>query len=104
MRNEVRQRLQPVRIRQRLLSSLHSATSGLFAGAVLAILLGVSRWAGAPIETSLIFTVLLTGLLLGALYGLLRRSTWTSAAVAIDQHYGLKDRALTALAFETRPG
>jgi len=43
--------------------------------------------------------MLVTGPVLGGLVGLLRACDFHDAAAAVDAHYGLKDRATTALAF-----
>jgi hypothetical protein len=47
--------------------------------------------------------VLAAGPVLGLLVGLLLRRGWHDAAAAVDGHYGLKDRAVTALAFSAAP-
>ena len=43
--------------------------------------------------------VLVAGPVLGFLVGLALRRSWHDAAVAVDDHYLLKDRTVTALAF-----
>ena len=47
--------------------------------------------------------LLLAGPVVGLLAGLALRRRWHDAGAAVDGHYGLKDRAVTALAFADRP-
>jgi hypothetical protein len=126
MENSVYGALAPVRRRQRLAFVLRAAALGLLAGAVAAGLVGLARWGVAAEAGSLrgrlavlsflsdwasawlspaalVLAYLAAGPVLGALAGLCWRLGWHPAAAAVDLHYSLKDRAVTALDFARRP-
>jgi hypothetical protein len=91
-------------MRQRLVDAFHGAARGLAAGSILAIGLELARTAGwVSISSAAIWGVLAGVPLLAAIAGFLSRHTWQAAAVAVDRHYRLKDRVLTALAFLRKP-
>lgn len=104
MRRPVFVELAPVRLRQRWLFALRVACWGLVASSLAALALALGRSFGATISLAAIWGTLLAGPVLGALLGAAWRHTFRSAALAIDAHYHLKDRVLTALAFVTKPG
>jgi hypothetical protein len=116
MERSVYEALAPVRRRQQMALMLRAAAAGLLAGACAAALVGLARlWPAAlgglgdwlfsrATPTSLVVGFLAGGPALGALVGLCWRRGWHTAAVAVDQHYRLKDRAVTALEFVRRRG
>jgi hypothetical protein len=97
-------RLAPVRRRQRWMLVLRSAVLGFLVGSVGGVLLGLSSWLwGWPASAWSALVPAAAGAALGTAFGFVWVRNWTSAAAAVDAHYRLKDRALTALAFVTRP-
>lgn len=104
MRDAIYAALKPVRARQQTLFALRCGVVGLIAGAAAGLAVGVARQAfGAGVSWELGVAVAAAGPLLGLLLGLSLRRSWHDAAVAVDAHYGLKDRAVTALAFASQP-
>ena len=96
--------LAPVRRRQQGMFALWTTVFGLLAGSAAGLVLGLTRWmTGWPGSPLVAVAVLAAGPLAGILVGLLWRRSWHYAAAAVDSHYGLKDRATTALAFLTKP-
>ena len=73
---------------------------GLTVSAVVGVVLGIGRLAwGYEFSWAARAMLLAAGPLLGFIIGLILRQTWHEAAVAVDEHYLLKDRTVTALAF-----
>jgi hypothetical protein len=104
MQGHIFAELAPVRRRQQRLFALQSAVLGVIVSAVAGIVLGITRWfAGSPESPLAAVGVLAAGPVIGLLVGLLWRRSWHAAAVAVDEHYGLKDRATSALAFLAKP-
>lgn len=103
MTEQVFTRLSPVRTRQRGVLGLQAAVWGLLAGSSVAIALVVGRWLGASISMGILVAVQVAAPLVGLVIGLAWKRTWHGAAVAVDQHYDLKDRTTTALAFIEKP-
>ena len=100
MREAIHAALKPVRSRLQTRFALRCGLIGSIAGAVAALAIGIARQAfAAEIPWTVGAAVLAVGPLLGVIAGSLLRRDWHSAAVAVDAHYGLKDRAVTALAF-----
>lgn len=95
--------LAPIRRRQRWAFGLQALGWGLALSSLAAIGLGLARVWGASTSTATIWAVLASGPVLGLLVGLAWPQSWRSAAAAVDAHYDLKDRALTALAFLAKP-
>jgi len=91
--------LSPVRKRQRKLLLMTSMTWGLLGGSLAAIATGILRLAGQPISIQTAGWFVLAGLIAGVCSGLIRRLGWHEAAAAVDSHYQLKDRTITALEF-----
>ena len=98
MKDVIHAALKPVKARQQWLFALRCAALGLLAGAAatgvaFAVNLGVKfPWqVGAGL--------LAAGPVVGFIVGVALRKNWHSAAEAVDGHYGLKDRTVTALAF-----
>jgi hypothetical protein len=97
--------LEPVRRRQLGLEVLRFAAMGLLAGSLVGIGLGVLRWQGPGVDratTWAALAVVLAGPVLGAVIGLARGRSARSAAAAVDAHYDLKDRAVSAVEFVGR--
>ena len=104
MQGPVYSHLAPVRSRQQRLFLLRCASMGLLASAAVGLVLGLGKWLGGwQLAGWIAPLVLLAGPALGALVGLACRRNWESAAVAVDNHYRLKDRSITALAFLRKP-
>jgi hypothetical protein len=104
MNDLVHTHLTPVRQRQQRLFTLQALSVGLLAGALGGLSLGLGRSLGAwHVSLGLALAVLLGGPIIGLLAGLLRRRSWQGAAAAVDTHYQLKDRTVTALAFLAKP-
>src|SRR5262245_24958481 len=100
MKQAILTALKPVRARQQLLFTFRCVVTGLAAGAATGLAFGVARLAfGLDVPAGLGVTALAAGPVLGLLIGLALRKSWHDAAAAVDGHYGLKDRSVTALAF-----
>ena len=100
MRESLLSTLSPVRGRQQMRFALRCGAIGLLAAGVAGAALGVARIAlGLELPLSASLGVLLAGPVAGLLVGIILRRTLHEAASAVDGHYGLKDRAVTALAF-----
>lgn len=100
MREQLFERLNPVKRRQKLMNVIHAASLGLAVGGALACIAAVLRRLSVisvPEVTPVACVAL--GLLVGSCWGAIRRTSWHNAASAIDVHYGLKDRASSALDF-----
>ncbi|HSQ57656.1 MAG TPA: hypothetical protein VLM40_18180 [Gemmata sp.] len=100
MREAIYAALQQVRSRLQTQFALRCIVAGLIAGAVGGLALGASRLAfGLDISWVYGAAAVIVGPVLGLVVGISLRRGWHDAAQAIDVHYGLKDRAVTALAF-----
>lgn len=104
MRDAIRAALRRVRSRQQTLFALRCVVVGLMAGAVGGLAVGLTRQAfDLDISRTIGAAVMLAGPVVGLVVGLGLRRDWHGAAAAVDAHYGLKDRAVTALAFASQP-
>jgi hypothetical protein len=102
--NPIERRLQPVQVRQTLGTTLRDATRGLLVGAVAGAVYAAVRFVvEGAIPVWVGPALIAAGPAVGAMIGWLRRGSIVNAATAVDQHYGLKDRALSALSFSRRP-
>src|SRR5262245_41307833 len=100
MKESVFTALKPVKGRQQLAFVARAAAIGFLAGAGIGYALGAGRiFLGWAVTWQTAALVLAAGPILGVLVGLALRRSWKSAAAAVDLHYGLKDRAVTALEF-----
>jgi hypothetical protein len=100
MREAIYAALKPVRARLQTLFALRCVAWGLIAGAAVAAGFGLARVALASDVSWVVgAAALVAGPILGLLVGLTLRRDWHDAAAAVDAHYGLKDRTVTALAF-----
>src|SRR5262245_66506339 len=104
MQGPVYAELAPVRRRQRWMLVLRATVLGFLAGSVGGVVLGLTSWRwGWPTSAWSALVPPAAGAALGAVFGLAWLRTWRAAAAAVGGHYRLKDRALTALAFGSRP-
>src|SRR4051794_19222580 len=100
MGKAIQLRLDPVRRRQQQLRALTCAAAGLFASAAALVILVLARsTTGWQPPAILAFALAVAGPALGYVAGALWRRDWREAAIAVDAHYGFKDRVLTALDF-----
>jgi hypothetical protein len=100
MKGRIYRGLEPVRRRQQAQLVARAGVLGLLASSVVGIGLGAWKWGmGVPLAPAWAWSVLAAGPVLGALVGLIRSWSWQQAARAVDDHYRLKDRAITALDF-----
>ncbi|MEE8450835.1 MAG: hypothetical protein V3R99_02940 [Thermoguttaceae bacterium] len=99
MTERMHRRLKPVRNRQHRLFVAKTGAVGLLIGSVAAVLPAGLRLLGVELSPAVPIVLAAAGLMLGLLTGLVWRRGWKTAAVAVDSHYRLKDRAETALAF-----
>jgi hypothetical protein len=96
--------LKPTRARKQVLFILRCMAVGLAVSAIVGLVLGLGRvMLGLELSWGTRLGVLAAGPFAGLLFGWLRRRSWHEAATAIDQHYELKDRTVTALAFAQQP-
>jgi hypothetical protein len=104
MKQAIYSALKPTRSRQQLLFALRCAALGLLVSAAAGVILGVGRLAwGWDLTWGARAAVLAAGPVLGLAVGLVSRRNWHGAAAAVDEHYALKDRTVTALAFAEQP-
>ncbi|APZ93613.1 hypothetical protein [Fuerstiella marisgermanici] len=103
MSQQITTLLSPVKRRLRW-RNIHSRTAiGAAVSGALCLLLGFLRitidWpeTTAPQTAGLFAIVFCSGILLGAVWGIVERLGWKLAAAEVDQHYGWKDRTTTAL-------
>lgn len=96
----VRNALQPVRRRQRMALVAETTAWGLLAGAGAGLIAAaVCAVTNTQPAVTTVLAVVGLGTIAGAVVGACWRRGWVLAARAVDRHYGLKDRALSALAF-----
>src|SRR5438874_2417543 len=104
MREAIHSALQRVWFRLQTQFALRCVIVGLIAGSIGGLAIGLTRLAfDLNVSWTLGAGVMATGPVLGLLVGLIIRRGWHDAASAVDTHYGLKDRAVTALAFAAQP-
>src|SRR5947207_1963428 len=98
MQGRIYHELRPVLRRQQGLHLLRSAAWGLLVSAVAGISLGAwRRLTGSEVASTFGALILIVGPVLGLLIACVRRRSWHLAAAAVDTHYQLKDRTVTAL-------
>lgn len=102
MPERILQALRPVRRRQLGILVSRAAGVGLVAGATITIYLGVMRLIGRPISPMAPLAALVGLPLFSMAVAALAGRSWKGAAAAVDRHYGLKDRTITALAFSEK--
>jgi hypothetical protein len=95
--------IKPVKARQQSVFTIHCIVAGLLVAAVGGLAGGVARLAfDLDLPWAVSAAVLAVGPVVGLLIGLTFRRDDHGAAAAIDGHYGLKDRTVTALAFASQ--
>ena len=95
---DIARSLAPVRTRQRLARAGRWAAWGLLPGAACGLALaGLNAGGVLAVAAWVAVAAFLAGPALGAVCGLLWPAGADHAAAAVDAHYGLKDRAATAL-------
>jgi hypothetical protein len=104
MRDAIQAALRRVRSRQQTLFALRCVVVGLIVGAVGGLAVGLTRQVlDTDISRLIGAAVMIACPVLGLVVGLGFRRDWHAAAAAVDAHYGLKDRSVTALAFAAQP-
>src|SRR5690242_6047896 len=103
MRDAIQTALRRVRSRQQTLFALRCIVIGLSVGAAGGLAVGLARVFGLDVSWEVGAVAPAAGPVLGLIIGLGLRRDWQEAAAAVDAHYGLKDRAVTALAFASHP-
>src|ERR1700722_622896 len=100
MREAIYAALQPIRSRQQLLFAFRCVIAGLIISALACVSISLMRIAMVmDNSTAIIALAMVAGPVLGLIAGLSFRRDWHETAAAVDAHYGLKDRTVTALAF-----
>ncbi len=100
MREAIYAALQPIRSRQQLLFACRCVMAGLIISALACVSISLMRTTVVvDNSTAIIALAMLAGPVLGLIAGLSFRHNWHETAAAVDAHYGLKDRTVTALAF-----
>ena len=103
MREAIHTALGRVRSRLQTQFALRCVVAGLIAGAIGGLAVGLARLTfGLDASWGIGAAVTAAGPVLGLIVGLSLRRNWHEAAAAVDAHYGLKDRAVTALAFASQ--
>ena len=100
METKILSNLAGVRQRQRYQLGLKAAAYGLLGGASIAFAIALVRgFMGLSIAWEMIAVCLGVVTAVGSVVGLVWKRLWEEAANAVDEHYELKDRAITALEF-----
>jgi tetratricopeptide (TPR) repeat protein len=99
MRASLHQSLAPIRRRQQTSFALQCVIYGLLFGAIAGIAAALSQWWITNAVSPWLAASIGVGAALGLVVGLMFRRSWHDAAAAVDAHYCLKDRSLTALEF-----
>lgn len=103
MESQLHAILAPVRKRLDAQTTMKHAARGLLAGAAVAVVVAPLRWwLPFGVVAGLMIAAVVLGLVVGLWLAMLRKSDWHAAAAAVDAHYGLQDRTVTALAFLAR--
>lgn len=105
MGDRIYRELGPVRRRQESLLAVKALTWGLLASAVIACGLGAWRLAfAATLPWASVLGIVAAGPMVALIFTFaFRQGGWHQAAEAVDAHYHLKDRSITALEFLTKP-
>ncbi|REJ91141.1 MAG: hypothetical protein DWQ34_15465 [Planctomycetota bacterium] len=100
MKQEILSVLAAVHRRQQRSFAVRAAVWGLLASALLGVVVGIWKvLTGQPIGPGVAGSLLLAGPVIGLVAGLLLKRPMHAAAIAVDEHYRLKDRSITALQF-----
>ncbi len=96
---EIKRRLLGVHRRQRLMRSLNWFISGLFCGAVLAVVFAVLWRTGSGLAWWMPLAAIGSCGVIASLLSFAMPMPWQQSAARVDSHYQLKDRSITALEF-----
>ena len=103
MQNKLNNLLAPAVARQRLGAAVRGAIRALLVGSIVALLLLPGRLIGGELIAGwMIAFAPLLAVLLGAIVGFARGGDTSAAARAVDRHYRLHDRLITALELSAR--
>lgn len=103
MLKQIREKLAPVCRRQKLLLSIRLASCGLLVSSVAALGLGLCQWLGSPLVPNFVsWAILAAGPVVGGVIGMIQVKNWSAAARAVDDHFHLHDRTITAMDFLKR--
>lgn len=104
MKSEILNFLVPVRGRLRVQSALSMLSLGATVGGVACLLIGVARLVtGWEPGLGVFVAVFLGTTALFGLVGAILNRSWQESAAAVDSHYQLKDRTVSALEFSSQP-
>ncbi len=92
--------LRSVKARQQRALLIYAVVFGLWVAAGVGAILAIARLSmGLVLPPAVVVALLAAGPVAGLLAGVMIRRSWHGAAAAVDAHYHLKDRSVTALAF-----
>ena len=104
MKSEILTFLTPVRGRLRAQSVVALLGTGAVIGGMLCMLMALGRAAsGFSVANSALVAVFFACVGGAAVIGFVLKRSWHEAAAAVDHHYQLKDRTVTALEFMNQP-
>ena len=104
MKSEIRTFLTPVRRRLRARSVVGILGTGAVFGGVCCVLMAITRaTAGWLVTAPALLTTFFLCVAVAAVVAFVLKRSWYEAAAAIDSHYQLKDRTVTALEFTNHP-
>ncbi|MDG1897884.1 MAG: hypothetical protein P8J37_23535 [Fuerstiella sp.] len=100
MKSEILTFLTPVRSRLRTQSVVAFLSTGAVVGGVFCVLLALARaTSGVSVAASYLVGAFIVCTAGAAVLGFVLKRSWHEAAAAVDNHYRLKDRTVTALEF-----
>ncbi|MFN3193209.1 MAG: hypothetical protein ACE361_22045 [Aureliella sp.] len=102
MQFRVKDLLTDVRIRQQFSRGFQWAAIALLVSATIGAGILLLQRAGVIEENAIAAILVFASTMLGLAVGMLVPTSWRSTAEIVDQHYGLKDRSLTAFDFAAR--
>lgn len=98
MNNQLRSKLQPVRNGLRIQRLMKATIPGFVVGGALALLSGALGWlAGSAAATYVGMGLMIAVPAAAAIWSFFRPPTWVEAARAVDRHFNLHDRTVTAV-------
>ncbi len=104
MKSEILTFLTPVRSRLRAQSVVALLSTGAVIGSFFCVLLATARAAsGVSVDATVLVAAFLLCTGVAAVFGFMLKRPWHEAAAAVDRHYCLKDRTVTALEFTNQP-
>ncbi len=104
MKSEILTFLAPVRSRLRAQSVVALLGTGAVSGGLFCVLMALARaTSGFSVANSTLVVVFVACVGGAAVIGFVLKRSWHEAAAAVDHHYRLKDRTVTALEFTNQP-